>query len=111
MTVPGARVELLQTLTSKRLDGFGLPEEAWRLAAKVSARFAPGAPALFLPVSYGQPPVQESGTRGHGADSVLYPPPPDDGQELFHGSLPISRQTNPSPSWASRERFISLLTV
>src|SRR5207245_10602834 len=33
MMVPGARVALLKTFRSKRLDGFGLPEEAWRVAA------------------------------------------------------------------------------
>jgi len=32
MVVPGARVALLKT-RSKRLDGFGLPGEAWRVAA------------------------------------------------------------------------------
>jgi hypothetical protein len=31
--VPGPRVALLQTLTSNQLDGFGLPEEAWSVAA------------------------------------------------------------------------------
>jgi hypothetical protein len=33
MMVPGPRVALLQTLTSRRMDGFGLPEEAWSVAA------------------------------------------------------------------------------
>lgn len=31
--VPGPRVELLGTLRSKRRDGFGLPDEAWGVAA------------------------------------------------------------------------------
>jgi hypothetical protein len=33
MSVPGARVQLLETFPSKRLDGFRLPAEAWRVAA------------------------------------------------------------------------------
>ena len=33
MLVPGARVQLLEILRSKRLDEFSLPEEAWRVAA------------------------------------------------------------------------------
>jgi DNA invertase Pin-like site-specific DNA recombinase len=33
MMVPGARHQLLGTLRSNKLDGFDLPEEAWRLAA------------------------------------------------------------------------------
>lgn len=33
MMVPGARVQLLKTLRSKRLDAFGLPQETWRVAA------------------------------------------------------------------------------
>src|SRR5713101_1259437 len=32
MMVPGARVQLLKTFRSKRLDDFSLPEEAWRVA-------------------------------------------------------------------------------
>ena len=33
MMVPGARVALLETFRSKRLDEFGLPREAWKVAA------------------------------------------------------------------------------
>ncbi len=33
MMVPGARVALLKTFRSKRLDGFSLSEQAWRLVA------------------------------------------------------------------------------
>ena len=33
MPVPGARVALLETSRSNRLDDFSLPEEAWRVAA------------------------------------------------------------------------------
>ncbi len=33
MMVPGARVALLRTFRSKRLDGFSLSEQAWRLVA------------------------------------------------------------------------------
>ncbi len=33
MRVPGARHQPLGTLRSKRLDGFSLPEESWRVAA------------------------------------------------------------------------------
>ena len=33
MIVPGARHTQLGTLRSRRLDGFSLPEEAWRVAA------------------------------------------------------------------------------
>ena len=33
MVVPGARVQLLKTFRSNRLDDFELPEEAWRVAA------------------------------------------------------------------------------
>ena len=33
MMVPGARDQLLKTLRSKRLDGFALPGEAWKVAA------------------------------------------------------------------------------
>jgi len=33
MMVPGARVALLKKMRSKRLDGFSLPEEAWKVAA------------------------------------------------------------------------------
>ncbi|MBI2890166.1 MAG: hypothetical protein HYY13_05210 [Nitrospirae bacterium] len=33
MMVPGARDELLETLRSSRLDTFGLPVAAWRVAA------------------------------------------------------------------------------
>jgi hypothetical protein len=33
MGMPGARDELLGTLRSKQLDGFGLPDESWRMAA------------------------------------------------------------------------------
>ena len=33
MMVPGARDALLETLRSKPLDGFSLPEETWRVAA------------------------------------------------------------------------------
>ncbi len=33
MMVPGARVALLKTFRSNRLDGFSLPGESWRVAA------------------------------------------------------------------------------
>ncbi len=32
-SVPGARVALLKKMLSRNVDGFGLPEEAWREAA------------------------------------------------------------------------------
>ena len=33
MGMPGAGVELLGTIHSNKLDGFGLPKEIWRVAA------------------------------------------------------------------------------
>jgi len=33
MMVPGARVALLKKIVSTNLDGFVLPEEAWRISA------------------------------------------------------------------------------
>ena len=33
MMVPGARVQLLKMIVSRNRDGFGLPKEAWKIAA------------------------------------------------------------------------------
>src|SRR5207245_3594559 len=49
MMVPGARVALLKTFRSKRLDGFSLPKEAWRLAGRLRTTTPASAPCAASP--------------------------------------------------------------